>query len=147
MARELVQGLTDLAAERLGAFKRPKRYEPIEALPRNAAGKVVKHVLRDQLAAKRNSDTSGAPFDRKVVASIACPHRARAHANAGPKLSSMIATRFDCPRPVRRNICELAHEFVIMALIMPLVIGTISVYFIFRQAETDRKRRRKPQRE
>jgi acyl-CoA synthetase (AMP-forming)/AMP-acid ligase II len=51
---KLVQGLTDLAAERLGAFKRPKRYEPIEALPRNAAGKVVKHVLRDQLAAKRN---------------------------------------------------------------------------------------------
>lgn len=48
----LVQGLTELAAERLGAFKRPKRYEAIATLPRNASGKVLKHVLRDRLASK-----------------------------------------------------------------------------------------------
>lgn len=32
--------------ERLAGYKRPRSYEAVQALPRNAAGKVLKHVLR-----------------------------------------------------------------------------------------------------
>jgi malonyl-CoA/methylmalonyl-CoA synthetase len=35
-----------LAAERLAAFKRPRVVHDVDALPRNALGKVQKHELR-----------------------------------------------------------------------------------------------------
>ncbi|HQQ68789.1 MAG TPA: hypothetical protein PLL92_00535 [Alicycliphilus sp.] len=37
-------------AGRLGGFKTPKQLELCEALPRNPSGKVLKRVLRDELA-------------------------------------------------------------------------------------------------
>ncbi|KAJ1332004.1 fatty-acyl-CoA synthase [Microdochium nivale] len=40
--------LQDHCRERLAPYKIPKRFVRVEALPRNAAGKVLKHVLRDQ---------------------------------------------------------------------------------------------------
>ena len=39
--------------ERIARFKRPKRYVFVDALPKNSYGKVLKRVLRDQLAATR----------------------------------------------------------------------------------------------
>lgn len=36
--------------ERIARFKRPKRYEYVDELPKNSYGKVLKRVLRDQLA-------------------------------------------------------------------------------------------------
>jgi fatty-acyl-CoA synthase len=38
--------------ERIARFKRPKRYEFIEALPKNSYGKVLKRELRGQLAVR-----------------------------------------------------------------------------------------------
>jgi acyl-CoA synthetase (AMP-forming)/AMP-acid ligase II len=35
----------------IARFKRPRRYEMVESLPKNAYGKVLKRELRDQLAA------------------------------------------------------------------------------------------------
>ncbi|MEZ5140019.1 MAG: hypothetical protein R2711_14995 [Acidimicrobiales bacterium] len=39
--------LASLAAEELAAYKRPKRIVHVDALPRNALGKVVKAEVRD----------------------------------------------------------------------------------------------------
>jgi fatty-acyl-CoA synthase len=39
--------------ERLAAFKVPRRFVFVDELPRTASGKVQKHVLRDQLVARR----------------------------------------------------------------------------------------------
>jgi len=40
--------LLALAAEQLAPYKRPKRIVFVDALPRNALGKVTKQVLRDR---------------------------------------------------------------------------------------------------
>jgi malonyl-CoA/methylmalonyl-CoA synthetase len=45
------QTLVDWCKERLASFKKPRRVEFVEALPRNALGKVQKHVLRERLRA------------------------------------------------------------------------------------------------
>ena len=42
--------LTAAANETLAGYKRPRRYEFIDALPRNAYGKVLKRELRDRFA-------------------------------------------------------------------------------------------------
>ncbi len=39
--------------ERLAAFKVPRRFVFVDELPRTASGKVQKHVVRDQLVARR----------------------------------------------------------------------------------------------
>ena len=39
--------------DRLAAFKVPRRWVFVDELPRTASGKVQKHVLRDQLVARR----------------------------------------------------------------------------------------------
>jgi malonyl-CoA/methylmalonyl-CoA synthetase len=41
--------LVDFCKERLASFKKPRRVVFVEALPRNALGKVQKHVLREWL--------------------------------------------------------------------------------------------------
>ncbi|MCY1018713.1 AMP-binding protein [Pyxidicoccus sp. MSG2] len=45
------QALVDWCKDRLASFKKPRRVVFVEALPRNALGKVQKHVLRDRLTA------------------------------------------------------------------------------------------------
>ncbi|MCV7214925.1 long-chain-fatty-acid--CoA ligase [Mycobacterium crocinum] len=63
----------------LAAFKRPKRIAVVDALPRNASGKVDKNVLREQHAAPRSyaagpagaallDETIGANFERTAAA-------------------------------------------------------------------------------
>lgn len=42
--------LRDFAAASLASFKLPSRLELVEALPRNAAGKVLKSTLRERFA-------------------------------------------------------------------------------------------------
>ena len=49
-----------LARERLAPFKVPKRVHVVDALPRNAMGKVEKAVLRRQFAAPDGVDVAGA---------------------------------------------------------------------------------------
>ncbi|XXF77806.1 acyl-CoA synthetase [Myxococcaceae bacterium GXIMD 01537] len=44
--------LADWCKDRLASFKKPRRVEFTEALPRNALGKVQKHVLRERLTAQ-----------------------------------------------------------------------------------------------
>jgi malonyl-CoA/methylmalonyl-CoA synthetase len=41
----------DWCKDRLASFKKPRRVVFAEALPRNALGKVQKHVLRERLQA------------------------------------------------------------------------------------------------
>ncbi len=48
--RDWIAGLEAVCAEALASYKRPRRYLIVEALPRNASGKVLKHVLRKDLA-------------------------------------------------------------------------------------------------
>jgi malonyl-CoA/methylmalonyl-CoA synthetase len=43
------QALVDWCRDRLASFKKPRRVVFVEALPRNALGKVQKHVLRERL--------------------------------------------------------------------------------------------------
>jgi malonyl-CoA/methylmalonyl-CoA synthetase len=43
------QALVDWCKDRLASFKKPRRVEFVDALPRNALGKVQKHVLRERL--------------------------------------------------------------------------------------------------
>ena len=43
------QALVDWCKDRLASFKKPRRVLFVEALPRNALGKVQKHVLRERL--------------------------------------------------------------------------------------------------
>jgi len=43
--RPSAESLEEFAAQRLAAFKRPRRVEFVDALPRNALGKVLKHEL------------------------------------------------------------------------------------------------------
>ncbi|MGZ3457409.1 MAG: AMP-binding protein [Archangium sp.] len=45
------QALVDHCRDRLASFKKPRRVLFVEALPRNALGKVQKHVLRERLQA------------------------------------------------------------------------------------------------
>src|SRR6185369_17414088 len=45
-----VEELDALCLEHIGRFKRPKRYEIVEALPKNNYGKVLKRELRERLA-------------------------------------------------------------------------------------------------
>lgn len=47
--RPSVQELVDWCRDRLASFKKPRRVEFTDALPRNALGKVQKHVLRERL--------------------------------------------------------------------------------------------------
>jgi len=41
--------LDALCREHIGRFKRPKRYEIVDALPKNNYGKVLKRALRERL--------------------------------------------------------------------------------------------------
>jgi malonyl-CoA/methylmalonyl-CoA synthetase len=43
-----LDSLQDLAARELASFKRPRRFHLVEALPRNALGKVVRNDLRSR---------------------------------------------------------------------------------------------------
>ncbi|WP_225410020.1 acyl-CoA synthetase [Stigmatella hybrida] len=43
------QALVDWCKDRLASFKKPRRVEFVDALPRNALGKIQKHVLRERL--------------------------------------------------------------------------------------------------
>jgi len=43
------QALADFCKDRLASFKKPRRVEFVESLPRNALGKVQKHLLRERL--------------------------------------------------------------------------------------------------
>ncbi|MBN1206660.1 MAG: long-chain fatty acid--CoA ligase, partial [Myxococcaceae bacterium] len=43
------QALVDWCRDRLASFKKPRRVEFLAALPRNALGKVQKHLLRERL--------------------------------------------------------------------------------------------------
>ena len=45
------EALDALCLEHIGRFKRPKRYEVLQALPKNNYGKVLKRTLREQLMA------------------------------------------------------------------------------------------------
>jgi long-chain acyl-CoA synthetase len=47
--------------ERIARFKRPKRYEFVETLPKNNYGKVLKTTLRERLAAARPQGQGAAP--------------------------------------------------------------------------------------
>jgi acyl-CoA synthetase (AMP-forming)/AMP-acid ligase II len=44
------EDLTSFAGARLAGFKRPRRWEFVEALPRNAANKVQTHVLKQRFS-------------------------------------------------------------------------------------------------
>jgi malonyl-CoA/methylmalonyl-CoA synthetase len=48
-SRPSAQELVDWCKDRLASFKKPRRVEFADALPRNALGKVQKHVLRERL--------------------------------------------------------------------------------------------------
>ena len=63
----------------LAAYKRPRRIEIVEALPRNASGKVLKNILRDEHGGLRSyaagsgdvpllKETIGANFERTAAA-------------------------------------------------------------------------------
>jgi malonyl-CoA/methylmalonyl-CoA synthetase len=52
------QALVDFCRERLAAFKKPRRVVFTDALPRNALGKVQKHILRERLSAPQNTPTA-----------------------------------------------------------------------------------------
>ena len=43
--------------EQIARFKRPKRYEFVEALPKNNYGKVLKTVLRDLIGLQEKGKT------------------------------------------------------------------------------------------
>ena len=51
-ATPTAEALDRLCLENLARFKRPKRYEFVESLPKNNYGKIVKTELRDLLARK-----------------------------------------------------------------------------------------------
>jgi fatty-acyl-CoA synthase len=51
--------LRDAAGDRLARFKLPTQLVVVDVLPRNAAGKVLKYVLREQVAAGANDHSSG----------------------------------------------------------------------------------------
>jgi malonyl-CoA/methylmalonyl-CoA synthetase len=46
------QALVDWCKDRLASFKKPRRVELVDALPRNALGKIQKHVLRERLTSR-----------------------------------------------------------------------------------------------
>jgi long-chain acyl-CoA synthetase len=43
-----LESLEELASRELASFKRPRRFHMVEALPRNALGKVVRSDLRSR---------------------------------------------------------------------------------------------------
>jgi len=51
------EALVDFCKDRLASFKKPRRVLFVQALPRNALGKVQKHVLRERLQATVHSPT------------------------------------------------------------------------------------------
>ena len=57
--------VVDLCREQLAGYKKPRRVFFVEALPRNALGKVQKHILREQLLEASAGDLarSSAPTD------------------------------------------------------------------------------------
>jgi acyl-CoA synthetase (AMP-forming)/AMP-acid ligase II len=57
-------------ASTLAAFKRPRAYFFVESLPRNAAAKVLRRILRDQAIKARESGAANyvVPADKKVTA-------------------------------------------------------------------------------
>jgi fatty-acyl-CoA synthase len=54
-----LEELRDAAGDRLARFKLPTRLVVVDALPRNAAGKVLKYVLREQVATGADDNSSG----------------------------------------------------------------------------------------
>jgi malonyl-CoA/methylmalonyl-CoA synthetase len=48
--RALAEALVGLCRDNLAAYKKPRRVFFVDELPRNALGKVQKHVLHDQLS-------------------------------------------------------------------------------------------------
>ncbi|NPC76625.1 long-chain fatty acid--CoA ligase, partial [Corallococcus exiguus] len=52
------QSLVDWCRERLAAFKKPRRVVFTDALPRNALGKVQKHILKERLAGAQATSTA-----------------------------------------------------------------------------------------
>lgn len=52
------QALVDWCRERLAAFKKPRRVVFTDALPRNALGKVQKHILKERLAGAQATSTA-----------------------------------------------------------------------------------------
>jgi long-chain acyl-CoA synthetase len=50
--RALEASLDALCLDHIARFKRPKAYVFVAELPKNAAGKVLKTVLREQVGAK-----------------------------------------------------------------------------------------------
>lgn len=49
-----VQALDALCLQEIARFKRPKRYQIVEALPKNNYGKVLKTELRERLRTPRD---------------------------------------------------------------------------------------------
>jgi malonyl-CoA/methylmalonyl-CoA synthetase len=47
--RALAESLVTLCRDTLAAYKKPRRVFFVDELPRNALGKVQKHILRDNL--------------------------------------------------------------------------------------------------
>ena len=50
------EDIIDFCKERLAAYKVPKSVEFRQDLPKSAVGKVLRKILRDEEAAKKNSD-------------------------------------------------------------------------------------------
>ena len=50
------ESLNRFCGERLAGYKKPKLIEFVESLPRNLAGKVTKHVLRERHLSGRTGD-------------------------------------------------------------------------------------------
>ena len=55
-AQASLEELDGFCRSRLAGYKRPRRYEVLDALPRNASDKVQKHRLRAQFEARSPAD-------------------------------------------------------------------------------------------
>jgi 2-furoate---CoA ligase len=57
-------------ASTLAAFKRPRAYFFVESLPRNAAAKVLRRILRDQAIKARETSAANfiVPGEKRVTA-------------------------------------------------------------------------------
>ena len=54
------QEIIEFCRGRLAGFQRPRSVEVVDALPRNASGKVLKHVLRERYWCSRSRRVGGA---------------------------------------------------------------------------------------